>query len=501
MITRNNETTIAAAVGSIKPHVDQIVVVDTGSTDRTVEICRSLGCEVYHFPWPDSFSVARNESLKYARGQWIIWIDSDDEADAESCRRLLELLKGLNDPKILGLTMQVHCPAPGRDGGFDITVVDHCKVFRNRPDIRFEGRIHEQVLAAISRAGGEVAYTPFFVVHAGADDSPAGRRRKLTRDFRLLRMELKEQPGQTFTLFNLGMTFADAKRHRKAVRALERSLASVRPNDMHLRKIYALLASSLKELGRPDEALRYCRDGLALFPKDPELHFRSGLLLHDAGRLRQAELEYLAALAKNDELHFASLDRGITGFKSRQNLAAVYSDMGAAHKAEEQWRTIVREVPGYRYAWQALADNLLEQNKLEAAAQLADGLFAAPALRSIGLTLGGLLAERRGDLTVARQLLADAVEQSQGDERPLEELARVLFHHGSPDEAEAALTRLVRDKPADASVQHNLAIVYLRQGRNVEATLMLRSSLQLRPESAATRHLLECAESTLAGGN
>jgi len=71
-------------------------------------------------------------------------------------------------------------------------------------------------------------YTPLFVVHAGADHSPEGRRRKLARDFKLLRLELKEHPGQTFALFNLGMTFADARKFRKAVRALERSLAASR---------------------------------------------------------------------------------------------------------------------------------------------------------------------------------------------------------------------------------------------------------------------------------
>ncbi|HEV3007126.1 MAG TPA: glycosyltransferase [Pirellulales bacterium] len=157
MITRNNERTIAAAVESIKPHVGQIVVVDTGSTDGTVEICRSLGCEVYHFPWPDSFSIARNESLKYARGLWVIWIDSDDEMDAESGRGLVELLSGPVDPNILGLTMQVHCPAAGRDGGFDITVVDHCKVFRNRPDIRFEGGSTSKCWG---RSAGPVARLP-----------------------------------------------------------------------------------------------------------------------------------------------------------------------------------------------------------------------------------------------------------------------------------------------------------------------------------------------------
>jgi len=498
MIARDNERTIATAVKSILPWVDELIVVDTGSKDRTPEICRQLGCKVYQFPWPDSFSVARNESLKQATGEWIVWFDTDDELDAENGRKLRELLSAPIPDNIFGFTMQVHCPPAHPESDHDAVVVDHCKVFRNRPDIRFEGRIHEQVLGSISRAGGEVLHTSLFVVHAGADHTPAGRRRKLARDFKLLRLELKEQPGHTFTLFNLGMTFADSKKYRKAVRALERSLVASHPGESHVRKIYALLVSSLKELGRAEEARRCCQQGLALFPKDPELHFRSGLLYHDAKRLRQAEQDYLAALANDDETHFASLDRGITGYKTRQNLAVVYAEMGALHKAEHQFRKIVEEVPSYRYGWQCLADNLLEQGRLEAADALADQLFGIPFLRGTGLVLAGQLAERRGNLSLARQLLVEAVEQSQGDERPLDELCRVLFFHGAPDEAEAALTRLVRERPDDAAAQHNLAVVYLRQGRPVEATLMFRSSLQLRPNSPPTAQLLACAEAALA---
>ena len=81
------------------------------------------------------------------------------------------------------------------------------------------------------------------------------------------------------------------------------------------------MASSLRELGRTEDAAPYCQQGLALFPKDPELLFRSGMLHHDIGRLRQAEQAYLAALANDDKVHFASLDLGITGYKARQNLA------------------------------------------------------------------------------------------------------------------------------------------------------------------------------------
>jgi hypothetical protein len=92
MIVRDNERTIRAALDSIRPWVGEIIVVDTGSQDRTPEICRELGAKVFHFPWPDSFSGARNESLRHARGQWVFWMDSDDTIPAECGRKLRELV-------------------------------------------------------------------------------------------------------------------------------------------------------------------------------------------------------------------------------------------------------------------------------------------------------------------------------------------------------------------------------------------------------------------------
>ncbi|MDA1055316.1 MAG: hypothetical protein O3C40_33260 [Planctomycetota bacterium] len=115
--------------------------------------------------------------------------------------------------------MQVECPGE-REG--DLTVVDHVKMFRNHPAIRFEFGIHEQVLPSIRRLGGEVLRTDISVVHSGADHSADGRRRKYDRDLRILGRELERRPEHPFVLFNLGMTYADMDEHASAIEFLSR---------------------------------------------------------------------------------------------------------------------------------------------------------------------------------------------------------------------------------------------------------------------------------------
>ncbi len=486
MIVRDSARTIRACLESVRPWVDEIVVVDTGSKDDTPRIVQELGARLFHFPWCDSFSAARNESLRHARGEWIFWMDSDDTIDPENGRKLRELLRRPADPSVLGYVIQVHCPGPEKDGVADVTVVDHVKLFRNRPDLRFERRIHEQIIPAIRRAGGDIAWTDLFVVHSGADHSPEGEKRKLERDLRLLHLELKEQPDHPFTLFNLGMTYADAGRHRKAVRFLRRSIAKSGPQESQLRKAYALLVSCYLEMGQQKRAWKLCRQGLKLFPQDEELRFRKGILLHGLGRLREAVQTYLELLENPGERHFTSVVQGITGFRARHNLAVVYSDLAELSHAEDQWRLVVQEVPGYREGWKALGEVLVRQKKYKEALEVALQLTGDPALSAEGSILRSRVVASQGDIRAARKELERAVAECPDDLEPLRALCQLLFEHADPLDAERALTELSRRDSADAAARHNLGTVYLSQNRYAEAVDVYGDSLRLRPDSPAT---------------
>ena len=92
MIVKNEEETLPQCLEPVKDVFDQIVVVDTGSEDNTVEIAKNYGAEVHYFPWIDDFSAARNESLKHATGDWIFWLDADDRMERQEALKLRELI-------------------------------------------------------------------------------------------------------------------------------------------------------------------------------------------------------------------------------------------------------------------------------------------------------------------------------------------------------------------------------------------------------------------------
>ncbi len=490
LIVRDNASTLPACLESIRPWVDELVVVDTGSVDETPGIAESFGARIFEFPWCDDFSAARNESFRHARGSWLFWMDSDDTIPPECGRKLRELSRAPARPDVLGYVMQVHCPGGGADGGHDVTVVDHIKLVRNRPDVRFEFRIHEQVLPSIRRAGGEVEWTDIYVVHSGSDPGPEAQERKRRRDLRILHLEDAERPDHPFNLFNLGMTHADGGEFARAAEYLIRAVTLSSPDDSHLRKSYALLVYSLAHSGRRAEAIETCDRALGLFPTDAELRFRRGVLLHDSGRFAEAAAVYEDLLARPDDRHFSSVDRGIAGFKARQNLAVAYGCQGLDELAERQWLRMTEDEPGYRPGWRGLAETYLARGKFAEVDRLVDRLAGDRGMEGEASFLRGKVAEARGDGLAALASFREAARSAGEDLEPLRALAKVLFEHGPAAEADRVLREIVSSDPGDAPSRQNLGSLRLREGRAAEAVDDFLGAIRLRPDCAPTFVLL-----------
>jgi glycosyltransferase involved in cell wall biosynthesis len=214
LIVRNEEDNLAECLSGVAEIVDEVVIVDTGSTDGTKAIATRFGARVYDFPWVDSFAAARNESIRHATGDWIFWLDADDRLDPGDLAKLRTLFANLPDENVAYAMKCVCLPEKGATAS---TIVDHVRLFRNRPELRWEYRVHEQIIMpALRRNGGSVRWTDMAIRHIGYQDA-ALRERKLERDLRLLRMEDVERPDDPFILFNLGSICQERGQLKEAV--------------------------------------------------------------------------------------------------------------------------------------------------------------------------------------------------------------------------------------------------------------------------------------------
>lgn len=203
MILKNEERRLPACLESVRGIVDEIVVVDTGSTDRTCEIAAAHGARIFHHPWQGDFSLHRNQSLDYATGDWVLIIDGDEVLSPGNLRPLLEAVHG--DPAVDALSVRVDAVGPGgprRRPGGPSNHFQPVRAFRRQVG-RYRYPVHNQLegIRAVRRSSG--------VITAYYDDKEG----KAARSLPLLLAMAEEPTTRTHAAFFLAMTYRSLGRH------------------------------------------------------------------------------------------------------------------------------------------------------------------------------------------------------------------------------------------------------------------------------------------------
>jgi tetratricopeptide (TPR) repeat protein len=219
MIVRDESVVLDECLRSIRDVVDEIVVVDTGSTDDSRDIARSHGARISEVPWRGDFSAPRNAALALARGRWILYIDADERL-RDAPRPALE--SALAEPGVVAHTVRFR-PQTG------FTRYREYRLFRNDPRIRFRGVIHESMLPAIRQVaasdGLRIAHSEFAMDHVGYDGD---QRRKHERNVPLLRARLAADPAHVFSWHHLGRALEALGDVEGAVAAWRQGIEAVR---------------------------------------------------------------------------------------------------------------------------------------------------------------------------------------------------------------------------------------------------------------------------------
>lgn len=265
VIAKNEERFLAQCIASVRGLADQVVVVDTGSTDRTAAIAREAGAEVHHFGWCDDFSAARNVALSHARALWVLVLDADEELPPD---QHAHLLRDLDDGETAAFRL------PIVNVGEESTGANYVpRLFRNVPGAHFVGRIHEQVFAsvlAVTQPWDLAAKlgTAHLRHHGYTAEVTLGRD-KVERNLRLLRQATAERPRDANLRLNLGLELVrsgDLEAGLQAYRAAHELLAALPPADVvpELREtLLTQFTTHLFKAGRADEVVALLRSPLA----------------------------------------------------------------------------------------------------------------------------------------------------------------------------------------------------------------------------------------------
>ncbi|MGO9974620.1 MAG: glycosyltransferase [Solirubrobacteraceae bacterium] len=301
MIVRDEEEMLPRSLGAVASAVDEIVIVDTGSQDRTIEIARLFGARVIEREWTGSFSDARNVSFEAATGDWLLYLDADEvlvEGDAERLRALT----GQSWRECFYL---VETNFTGQEGSGGAVSFSALRMFRNRPGYRFSGRLHEQIGQHMPAYVPErIHYSNVRVEHYGYLGVVRDSKEKSRRNIELLLAQQTESAPHPFMHFNLGSEYYAAGDVPAALRELEQSWAMVSETGPDRYLFTAILIERLTKAriacGRPAEAIDLAAAGLALYPGYTDLVYQQGNASLALGRFEDAAAYFEACIEMGD---------------------------------------------------------------------------------------------------------------------------------------------------------------------------------------------------------
>lgn len=228
MIVKNEENFMPGCLATVKELADEIIVVDTGSTDRTMEIAREYGAKIYEHPWQHDFSLHRNQSIDYATGDWILILDADEELDPKEHEIIRSAIKRKD---IDSISFVVYNKIQSGRIGF----LNSHRLFRNHKGFKYSGIVHNQL-----EVTGKTLVSHLKVIHHGYGLSDEQMKKKAQRTETLLLQQLEENPDAIFPHFNLAQIYRGMGEPAKSLEHALITIEKLGPNDLDRRHVYVM---------------------------------------------------------------------------------------------------------------------------------------------------------------------------------------------------------------------------------------------------------------------
>jgi glycosyltransferase involved in cell wall biosynthesis len=297
MIVKNEEKMLAGCLESAKNIIDEIIIVDTGSTDRTIEIAKQYGAKIYYFEWTNDFSEARNESIKYSTSKWILYLDADERLTPTSQNEIRTLLK-TSAEEVGAYYVTIESDHRQLDNSTEKHRGSYPRLFKNLgyPNIKFMGRVHEQISPSIISMNKITLPSDLVIEHLGYDLSEEAMNKKVERNYKLLLEHIKDEPTNGYAWFQLGQTLGHMDLYNEAEDATR---FAIRCGDLKGPVLASATASLSQFCGRKKdfvEALYWAEETLKFMPNQLYgLSLKAHSLLY-LDRKKEAEQVFLQAL-------------------------------------------------------------------------------------------------------------------------------------------------------------------------------------------------------------
>ncbi len=230
MIVKNEEENLEELLSTVYPYFEEIIIVDTGSSDSTCEISKKYEAKVYNYIWKNDFASARNESLRHATSDWIIWMDADDRVYEEDLKKIRSVIKQTSKNNAY------YCILSNIKKDEIETTCNQMRIFPNLKGIRFERPIHEQVIFSLNELKLKLNYTDIIINHTGYKEEDITNN-KIKRNIEIIEKQLLQNPDDFHLKFQLASSLVNLNEIPRSIELLK-EIINISPEitgkDMHL---------------------------------------------------------------------------------------------------------------------------------------------------------------------------------------------------------------------------------------------------------------------------
>jgi tetratricopeptide (TPR) repeat protein len=354
MIVKDEEKLLSHCLQSVQGLVDQIVVVDTGSCDRTLPIAQSHGAEVYTFAWCDDFAAARNASLQYVTGDWVLVLDADETLVPEM---IPQLKQAIRQPDLLVVTLLRR-----EIGAKQSPYTRMSRLFRNHPQIQFHRPYHELIDDSVVALQAQEPHwqigclEPVAILHEGYTVERINQQQKAQRAQQIMERVLANNPNDAYLCSKLGALYVENHQFHQGLDLLLHGLDLQPPETSVLYELNYHLGHYYEALGEGTKAQEHYQQALAT---DLPLLLKIGAcnnlanLLQTQGDLEGARQLYESLITAQPNLAIA-----------HNNLGLTLRAMGKLGEAISSYRQAIHYQPDYAEAYQNLGVALFKMGQI-----------------------------------------------------------------------------------------------------------------------------------------
>lgn len=295
MIVKDEEALLSRCLESVKGIADEIIIVDTGSTDRTKQIAENFGAKIYDYVWSNDFAAARNESLRHAVGKWILVLDADEYLGSNDHSKWIEFLQKEKPEAHLAYTLPVINFTGEKDYQEEMTTAPVTRLFPNFKGIHFERPIHEQ----LTRGGKEKLLhkkISLEIYHTGYQLQRVTEKSKHERNMSIFNEMKKANKLSAYDWFTLGNQYRFGKEEEEALQCYERAAKGATAKEAWYSHCLMGLISLYFKNGRLDSSWRWTEKELYKYKNFSEYHTIKGIHFETLGFFDDAIASYLEAI-------------------------------------------------------------------------------------------------------------------------------------------------------------------------------------------------------------